>query len=543
MSLDALDLFKTPFSITYNNKESFSTKVGTSTSIVFILGIFAYTCYLFSKMFSLNDPTISNLEDTTYDYFNITLNQTNHYFGIRLDYGNWDPSELSKLVKISANLLTLEGSTTYEIAPCKDVFSEGIHLDYFYYSTLAYDNTFCIKDNFNFKVGIDYEINNQINYKIDMCIKDDNNDCYDRETIIKKLKSTAFNVIGVKTYQNLYNYEKPIQFLVDGIFWDFLDTNFYKVADLYYKQLQIETNDNFIMDNSNLISSFLIDSNNIVVHSAVRDDSSSTLCDITLNTSTQRTVLKRKYTKIPEVLSQVVGLAQSIMLVFNIVVGIINSELKMLVYVNTFYDFEEDNANREETSVNNKMKKQIELNDIKLETEKQQVIEVIPSELENNQIRANLKLIGLSQAQIAKRAALKKSSVNSVSDAIRYILCPFCIVDKTVKNRRNKLLRSYSHINKIIDMFTIFKIKKELDFLKSLMLNDNQTELLNYMKKQNYSEIKFEEKEVLVVTSLNGYYQNIINKELSEMDVKILKQVDKDVLKSLEANRLSSKKN
>lgn len=57
------------------------------------------------------------------------------------------------------------------------------------------------------------------------------------------------------------------------------------------------------------------------------------------------------------------------------------------------------------------------------------------------------------------------------------------------------------------------------------------------MRKQNYSEINFDEDEKLQLDNLNKYYTKIIENELNEVDLKILNLVEENMLIEMEENR------
>jgi hypothetical protein len=131
MDSDFFDLFKTSFSIKYNNRESFSTRIGACTSIVLIIFMLAYTCYLFSNLFRRDDPSITILNETFYDFWNITLNNSNHHFGIKINHPGeiYNSSELSKMIKLSAKITSYDPDKTgyLEMTLFNEVFPTPIN--------------------------------------------------------------------------------------------------------------------------------------------------------------------------------------------------------------------------------------------------------------------------------------------------------------------------------------------------------------------------------------------------------------------------------
>ena len=487
----------------YKKEEQYKTKIGLSFSILYFAIYIGYFAYKLSNMIKKVDVeyTDSNINPENPD--SIHLTNENFYLGFAIE----DPISYDTILdetiyypKAYFKKGKREGkewiwtSKELEVEPCnlekfgskyRDIFAKkylGLH--------------YCFKKMDEVLEGhFSYDMYSMFFISLFPCINttENNNKCKPLEVIDYYLKGTFFTMQFQDILLTPNDYNEPVKGR-DQDLYTTIGKRLFKEFHVYFKITNIETDLNFIgIDEIKMTreDKFIkYDSFNQMTYLLDEDvyETGGSFCDITLKLSDLVFYQKRKYTKLLNILGDVVGLMEIVDIIFEF----INSFIVDILYETSITNellFEIEQARRKRrlklkkasTINSNYPSKQLKLKQIKIKVKKSYNK---PKEegvfLEENGVGQS------SKNQIEKDACkttnnnennkipnyyIKINIKNINHNMLRPFFCFLCgpkKMEKKIIERRIDIIKEY------LDIITIFKKLYQLTEKKDIIKNKAQ---------------------------------------------------------------------
>lgn len=311
--LYCLDLFKSPMYLLFDSKR----KVSSVFSSLISLGIILFLLIFFfqSDIFSKKSPISSVQSIATASRPNIDFHSENMVFAIGLtDYVTnevHDPSVFS--LALWAYGYYANGEPIYEINKTLVKCKEEYFKDYgTAFTDLDMQKYYCMEQNsFTLQGYWDEKITQFIEIKVNKCNNQTmNNTCKSNEEIEQFFKEEKyFSIFYTDNMIDINNYEKPIQRLYKNKYF-LMDGRISKKITFYFKKVDFFNDDGVIYSNDQTQNSFLFGNFEVDYVS----ENSEWIANLLLYTSSETYVVKRRYQKIQEVIANLGGLANALVI-------------------------------------------------------------------------------------------------------------------------------------------------------------------------------------------------------------------------------------
>lgn len=386
--------------------------------------------------------------------------------------------------------------------------------------------------------------------------------CASEEEISQFLRKNSlfFTFLFQDSIINTGHADKPVEYTVKSMFSS-LKQETYKIIEVYFKNQTLLSDDGFIFRTSNMFETFKYDYH-------AYDDSNllvdKILVEFIVQLSNNKSVYKRRYQKIQEVLAGIGGLANLLNTIF-IVISYIFSTVRMHeALLNQIYDYDIDEVHR--IKINNKMKnsdniiksicqtknektnnlsfslkdtskecnKKFNLGKINLPaTKKNYSHRVEKTDIEIKEITTSNNILKENECGMSILSNNKKKSFRNTKEIIEFlnerkrrhilefsyldilkvILCCKNCLHQKLRRKYDLYKKSKSYVLDVMDITFIIQKIEELEKLKIVLFNPQQLALFNFISKEfiSLNEDKIKNHKLSNIKSLLNSKEDLIH--------------------------------
>lgn len=390
----------------------------------------------------------------------------------------------------------------------------------------------CPKPNEEFFIGGKFSssVFSFINFKISKCQNTTNVTCASDEAINKLFAANGnkiyFNILLMNNIINIYDFDNPLTSFLDDRTYTLINRQSYKEKNFYITKNKIYTDDSIVMTNyKEDRDTFVYE--NLYDESEVPVASDFTYCSIYLRSNFLAKHHFRTFEKVGRFLSYIGGFWSVLFLFFSILGKKYNKYKLLVKMANELYDFDYDNEN--------KLIQKPQKNTFWLNIFPKKFFNMSPQQVKVTTHQGGLSQLSMSNIgnpQIDNKILtyVQKKSYHKLFENIKYVFkCLFRKSHEIIEYEKQKILRekSFLEIYKEVDIINLLKKLKQVDKIKSLLMNEEQQNLFDFAKKtlisektnMRYSTLRFmskmrSRKESVKIRKLNKVQE--IFKELKE---------------------------
>lgn len=313
----SMDVFQTPVYLNFQKHEKHSTNFG----IILSVGLIVFLCVMFfrSDVFYKNTPKVENVDRIQGHRPPISF--TNRILTFAIE-------DEESLAYIEPSICTLEITNKFmKIIDAED-FQTIQEIKKIPYSctesdfppnifvSQGYSNNYCINDTSFMTEGFwDEEIFTFLEVNVKICDNSTSSvKCKTLDEIQKFFKDKYFNVYYSSTTVDTSNYEKPISNLINNEYYK-LDFSLRKELSIYLKNLEIITDDAYILDTDDSISDIIFDSKEIDQRLNLDHTIEKPIFTCYFYSSRKTQKIRRAYQKLDEALANLGGIANIVIVV------------------------------------------------------------------------------------------------------------------------------------------------------------------------------------------------------------------------------------
>jgi len=515
------DLFSNHVFLNIKGHHNVPTTIGSFLTLVLVLAVVGIAGYSVKKMIFHDNPVLSQLEEYKKDAPPVFLNSTNNFkfaIGVALNGKSINMSENSILTFVSSiNTYVRKGKTgrdkvKYSInyAPCTihdfpdEIFgrdtNDDFNLTYAYCpQNISYMvNGTCaqgipnLADDctgpLNFEIGGQYLSKRFTFLQGYFSLCDSNNDTLVKPPTMKCMKSDKIEKLFASNAEikvNLYyannvmepnNYATPNKTFFDVFYWT-VNPRLSKFADIFVDSSIMQDYSHWLKPSAQNSTYYTIDSNKAKESVNMYDPDtlgpSLTLLTWNVRRSTFNLVTTRNYTKLLDILGAIGGLSKSLLFFLAVfVIGYAKYKYHM-VLSNEMYDFEPTGKRKDNKRGRADPKEtQAELSSAIAGSTPQESL------LENDHLKSNPG----AKEDVKEYFDYQKEKKRGLKFNEFAYLRTFCCCRR--KSEDEKLAQKATHqVEEDADLILILRKLREIDKLKTLLLDRDQRELFNYNPK------------------------------------------------------------
>ena len=366
--LRTFDIFKIPVVLTYKKLPFFSTSFGGCVSLIVIALIISIAVFFSQGIYKRINPLVIIQEETTSEYPAFQINKDNHIIALKFinSDGSWNSSDLNttkSLFQTVAGWADYTGAfNLFDTDFCHNVYPD--------YKTMAVNGgelkgAICPK---NFNVSIygnpQAGTNSWFSFFVMQCTNSTYKPitCKSNEEIQRLLGYTYFKIIYLEKILYPENFQNPLK-LVTSVYWDFLEYGKLKNIEMYYKVVNIASDIGFMFTNYWNITDVMFDTKMYTKVLTTSFGSTYPLMQVDILMSNKRVYCQRRYDKLQNVLANIGGMIQSLMIIGKIVTLILNKKVMQFDMINSFYDFSQYNMPQEQKKSKDLLSNKLNNND------------------------------------------------------------------------------------------------------------------------------------------------------------------------------------
>lgn len=505
--LKAVDLFGHPIQLTFNQQEAQRSIFGGINTLILLslfIGI-AFQGFLNIMMRANITSYTTDIYSNQPPYIDISPDAMNFAVSFTPTSLNvWDQMKYFKL-EVFQGVYTrdLNGVTTkikraVKMVPCQlNTFTSSAQT-VLLGLTSNVSGFLCPKSDDVFAVSGKFSSTNFtfLNFKLSKCKNSTNVTCASKEAIDK-----AFTSAGGKVYLNfylmnniinIYDFDNTVNPFMDDRIYLLINRDSYKEKNFYFTQQKIFTDSSIITTSyKEDIDTFIFD-NNFDESELTFNEADGTYASVYFRSNFLAKYHYRTFEKLGKFVSYIGGFWSVLFLFFSIIGKRYNKHLFLVKIANQLYDFENPNPESKEPKIRpNDPSQKKEFKKIKL-VDKNEKESNRGETTENSRINQNIRLY------------LKKKNEYKLMKGLKYFFeCFFKSSEKEKYKSQKKLQnRAFIEIYKDVDIIHLLKKMKQIDKLKSLLLNETQICLfdfdhktkINLSRQMRNSSLRFLEK-------------------------------------------------
>lgn len=483
-----------------NKETTYKTISGAIFSSLTIIFVCFYSYSIGKEVFEKQFPLIIERDSVSQEIYYHNVSQSNFFFmySISTEDNLFILDDIDKVLDIKvyhysyfqnetdSNFTKIPISVTY----CNNTKRNPIN----FFSKDQLANSFCLI-NFNISFGGNWDDSMLSSFMVDIFLCKNtttNENCLPYKDQVEILDNKYFNLYIESNRVNSKEYSDPIITIMNNIYFS-IDINQYKIIEIFYKTVLVQTNIGWLFEN--IISQYGIQFDYSFIDNTVilnRDDNKS-IGSLSIYSSRKETIYERKYITILDIISNLGGLLEIIIISFMIISNIISYKLINLKLINTIFEF-------------NDLSKKVTVSGREIEKERENYFKAKSyrgkedynsniSILEKNKDK-KIKVNNLLSLSDSKNKGFKLNIINKNVFFKKHIQLNDCQVislkficpqfRSNYVNYINKLyikcineVKSYCSID-----YLILKIR-EIEYLKFILLNYEQNISFDYLKKTN----------------------------------------------------------
>lgn len=488
------DVFKSPIYLLFDKQQKISTKTGGIISISILA--FLLTMTFKSDLFQKNAPKLlisdlpqPNRQKVIFDKKIIAIGLQNEN-GV----GFIDPS----IYTIELNLIYKNNGTNYvienqplEIHECaKSDFDNQINI----FEDLNLKNNFCIQKNQSINLEGYWDEPNLSFLQINLNICDNatkNNSCKSYDEISNFLKTkNYYNIYFEDTSIDIYDYLNPIKKSIVNEY-RIADINLKKSVEFTIKNVNLFSDDGVLTEDKKLLTEVKYDEQKIDFSLRRISDIDKTIVTFEIYASKKVLEFKRNYEKITDLLSDLGGILEVLKI---ICVMIVNVELEL---------------NYKQAIIN--------------------LLFFLPQLVGNHTNRRNVKVGRKIHPKIIVQSDKEAKKINF--SLLEYLKLKIkCIIYFPKTTKEMYFMKADGKFQKKIDIKKILKRLEEINFMKKILLTNDQQKLFKHIQKptlrlQSANEI---EKKFAFKNIWERFQTMKVQNILNDTDLKILNSIDRN---------------
>jgi len=537
--LQILDLFPEKISLTHKGEKEVRNLFSIIVSILVLCGMLAMFIIFGQNFYNRKNPAVLFKNTPTSDYPFFTLNHSNFFIGAALgDYSRKvvkpDESSYKVIFRLTEHLIE-DGKDIWNVkdlesALCRETLIHPLFKELDAKNKIL-EGFFCPKD-LNITIGGDVSQLREMWLSVNLFECDNANSALKQKPCLSKNESRAFFFNKHLLTYSLNNYI-DIDSFADSIKPQVSYSAKYVSYDLFqgtnkiYQSLHVETDEGLVFESMRNEDSLIFkeEINNISIYPSETPWARNLVQNL-FKISNSVTEYKRKYVKAQELAADIGGILQVLLISGSVVVSFVTKNLFYFEIINR-----SDQAIKR---VERKFRRDyfadfgtiVNMNHYSVAEREIRICK--NTECESIKRRESSKSKKKEDQQKTNYKGLKMSEILKLSF--------FCGVKK--KEKRFSLFKEkMEEFEKYLEVGSLFNLYKNFDFLKNVVLSEEQvtvfrTGLCLKFDEAPYSEENFDEDIRKVV---NYFKRNISNDEFGIIDSKIV-----EFLKSNINNQLSS---
>lgn len=483
-----------------NKQQTYKTVSGSIFSSLIIIFVCFYSYSIGKEVFDKQFPLIIERDTVSEEVYYHNLSQSNFFFMYSISTADnlFILDDIEKVLDIRVNHYSYfqnETDSNYTYIPinvtyCNNTKRNPIN----FFSKDQLDNSFCIT-NFNINFGGTWDDSMFSSFVVDIFLCKNtttNESCLPYKDQVEILDNKYFNLYIESNRVNSKEYSNPIVTIMNNIYFS-IDINQYKLIEIFYKTVLVQTNIGWLFEN--IISQYGIQFDYSFLDNTVilnRDDNNK-IASLSIYSSRKETIYERKYITILDIISNLGGLLEIIIISFMIISNIISNKLLNIKLINTIFEF---NDLSKKVTVSERIEKDrknnIKPKDYRGNKEEYNSKISIFEKSKNKKIQVN-NLLSLSDNKnkrfklniIHKNLFLKKHiQLNDCQVISSKIVCPQ--FRSNYVNYINKLyIKCINEVNSYCSIDYLIQKIREIEYLKFVLLNYEQNISFDYLKKTN----------------------------------------------------------
>lgn len=513
---NSINTFKTPFQFYINSEKSLKSGVGTICSLI----ILTVTIFMFftSDMLDHKNPKISDQilasRNASIKISNENLAPVIFFTEMIFSEGKaiikpvlMDPS----FIKFSVKELNYHESSSKFVKDLPVHRCQSEDFDSSLEMKSHYENGYCF-----FKRNESMELQTKKSYwfddmntlyiSLEFCSNETfNNSCKPRSEILDYIKGKFFGISFIESSFNSEDFEKPETKIYGKSIEIVLSSGIQSSNFLEIMETEIILDDSFWMGSVKK-EKYVQESQRTLEIAYENSEDSSLIAEFFLRGSFIKRVIKRRYQKLPELLSVLGGLSSLLHFFFAFVTNFFSQRKSLLLFINNLYKIPCNNhqktlLNIEKEEVSNEKKGFApnvfpvpnssamtirNKNDIKIEMEtnnsKNNKDFVVENKINSPSVQKNNSQFDF--IEIMNQSMKKKPPfVISILEYILYTLKKFFSCPKNLSDKEKLIAELEEKEKKELDIYNILKKIKEIEILKEIIFNKRQLELFNCINK------------------------------------------------------------
>ena len=139
-------------------------------------------------------------------------------------------------------------------------------------------------------------------------------------------------------------------------------------------------------------------------------------------------------------------------------------------------------------------------------------------------------LICLKNIYLGKKKHYELSHLTYTPMDIILITFPIKKFNEKLKRKSDILKKGYEKIMEVLDITSFIHVIHDLNLLKGMFLNEDQIRLSKYIKKIMFTEDMLKPDLESEILKMKNYYLKFINTNQDQLDKKLFKNLDDDLL-------------
>ena len=343
-----LDLFQSPVLLKFERKEKTSTYLG----IICSLGIYIFLLINLaqSDIFYKNSPLVISFNQALNE--RPLLNYDQKIFAISVEDDNAVGFNLPEIFNITVTNYYMkanqDGDFEYFQNDTKNMHlcrkgDDNIPDDL--YDNLGFSTRYCMDDSFDLQGFWNEDSLKYLEINVNLCDNITmNGTCQSMDEIKDFFYRKYFNIYFSDLTVDPSNYETPMKFILNNQYY-MIDLTVRKILNIYFKNVQINTDDGFVFSNNEFESDIVFDQKDLDQFSVHTLNDSQPLFQCEIYSSQSQFNIQRVYQKMTDCLSNIGGMA-SILIVFGYFITETERSLQIQKRaMNALYSFQELSKN------------------------------------------------------------------------------------------------------------------------------------------------------------------------------------------------------
>ncbi|EAS00224.3 transmembrane protein, putative (macronuclear) [Tetrahymena thermophila SB210] len=423
-----IDLFGKPIGLNYKSQDKFQTVFGGIITILMIIVLCLFFQKNISQFINKEEIKVSYVQDYNSNPTNLVLDLNKFMFAIQITQNNFISKPLFEVYLENRHYQRFDNGTQGQkrqqlfMEPCTLSHWSNIGSDFDWnttYQQLGFSDWLCPKKNQTIILGGDYTSTDFYFLKISINKCDPNkvqneftpySSCASQDDIQKVLDlrggTAVCSIYFSNKIVNPQNYNPISNYLSDETFFNFQPTKLYTSANIFFQQVEIDT-DQSLMPQQDI-------EQNIFPYYSPRDfreqieaGSPDQYAVFYFRRSSISNTYKRSFQKIDDLISYIGGFFQAILMVLGFIVGYYNEWVFIVDIANRLYNFKQKEKKR------NIIQRQEEINRL-LEEQNKNSLNNIASQNKSFSENAQNQSHSQNMRNNSKKSSLRAEDIRSI---------------------------------------------------------------------------------------------------------------------------------